>query len=230
MATVLNLGERMEAIVDLVEPSKYVVDIGCDHGYITAELILQNKAQYVIATDKSDKCLNKAILFCDSVNITSFVSFRVGEGFKPITKYDKINWTIIAGLGGKEIIKILLNKPKKINNFVLQPMTDVIELREFLIANHFKILVDKLVKENDKYYNVIKVKRGRTNISELEMYFGLTNFLENYEIFYEYLTKEYKKLNELKNQFGELSSSKLKHFKYVENALQLFENETNKEV
>lgn len=227
MASILNLGPRMEAIVDLVEPSKYVADIGCDHGYITAELILENKAQFVIATDKSEECLNKAITFCDSVNINAFISFRQGDGFKPITKYDKINCTIIAGMGGKEIINIMLRKPKHLKNFIFQPMTDVVELREFLIANHFKILVDKLVKDGEKYYNVIKVKKGRCNLTELELYFGKNNFTDNYEVFYEYLTMQHKKLLELKDQFGELSSAKLLELKYIESALQLFDNPEN---
>jgi hypothetical protein len=43
-------------------------------------------------------------------------------------------------------------------------------------------------------------------------------------VFYEFLSIEHQKLMDLKDQFGELSAPKLKHLKYVESALQLFEN------
>ena len=50
MASVLNIGPRLETVVDLCPRAKIIADIGCDHGYVTAELVLQNKSDMVIAT------------------------------------------------------------------------------------------------------------------------------------------------------------------------------------
>ena len=195
MASILNIGNRLDAIVDLCPTVKKIADIGCDHGYVSCELILQNKAEMVVATEKSSECLNKAVALADSINIMPFISFRQGDGFNAITKYDKINCAVIAGMGGLEIIKILSGKPKKLFDFVLQPTSDVVLLRQWLINNKFNILVDKLVKDGDKYYNVIRVTKGKCHLADLELYFGKTNFTDNYEIFYEYLIKRQKKLN-----------------------------------
>lgn len=223
MASVLNIGERLEAIVDLCPTVKKIADIGCDHGYVTAELILEEKADMVIATEKSQDCLNKAILLADSINVTPFVSFRQGDGFEPITKYDKINCAVIAGMGGIEIIKILENRPKKLYNFVLQPMRDAPMLRQYLVNNGFDFVVDKLIKEGDKFYDVMRVTKGHSQLVDLEIYFGKDNFKDNYEVFYEYLTARQKKLMDLKASVGELRQQLEQELVYINNAIALFE-------
>lgn len=229
MASVLNIGPRLEAVVDLCPKSKIIADIGCDHGYVTAELVLQNKTDMVIATEKSEQCLNKAISLVDSLNIMPFVSFRQGDGFNAVTKHDKIKVAVIAGMGGDEIIHILENKPKHLYDFVLQPMKDVPKLRQYLILHGYKILVDKLVKENDKFYNVISVTFGREQLSDLELFFGKTNFTDNYEVFYEYLTIRQKQLADFKAKVGQLASKLQEEYDNIEAALKLFEDNSSEE-
>ena len=223
MASILNIGERLEAIVDLCPTVKKIADIGCDHGYVTCELILQSKAEMVVASEKSAECLNKAVTLADSINIMPFISFRQGDGFEAITKYDKLNCAIIAGMGGMEIIKILSKRPKKLYDFILQPQSDVILLRQYLVANKFNIEVDKLVKEGNKYYNVLKVSKGKCNLADLELYFGKTNFTDNYVVFYDYLINRQKKLLDFKASCGGLSSKLQQELDYVNSAISLFE-------
>ena len=227
MASVLKIGERLEAVVDLCPQSQKVADIGCDHGFVSAELILEDKAEYIVATEKSKECLNKAILLADAINISDFISFREGDGFDALTKYDKVNCAIIAGMGGQEIIKILENRPRRLYNFVLQPMKDVPMLRAYLNQSGFKIEVDKIVKENGKFYDVIKTTRGWEELADLEIYFGKTNFTENYEVFYEYLTERQKKLMDLKAEVGELSRKLTAELNNIEQALSLFEQNSD---
>ena len=227
MTSVLNLSPRLEAIVNMCPKAKVIADIGCDHGLVTAELVLEDIAKNVIATEKSEQCLNKAILFIDSINISPFVSFRHGDGFGAITKYDKINCAIIAGMGGDEIIKILQSKPKRLYDFVLQPMKDAPLLREYLTQNGYRILVDKLVKEDDKFYDVIRVTKGKDKLAELEIAFGKTNFSENYEIFYDYLIRRKRKLEDFQEKVGDLGFKLKREYENVLQALSLFDSEQN---
>lgn len=229
MASLLNIGSRLEAIVDLCPSAKVIADIGCDHGYVTAELIVQEKADMVIATEKSQECLNKAVLLANSLNISPFVSFRLGDGFDALTKHDKVKCAIIAGMGGQEIIKILMHRPKHLFDFVLQPMKDAPMLRNYLVENGFKIVVDKLVKEDDKFYDLIYVTKGRCELVDLEIYFGKTNFTDNYELFYEYLTQRQKKLLDLKANVGELRAKLEQELRFIEQALALYENMEHEE-
>lgn len=229
MASVLNLSPRLEAVVELCPKAKVIADIGCDHGLVTAELILQNKTEMVIATEKSAQCLNKAVSLADSINILQFVSFREGDGFEPTTKHDKIKFAIIAGMGGDEIIKILENRPKKLFDFVLQPMKDTPKLREYLVLHGFKILVDKLVKEENRYYDVIRVTKGKDSLNELELTFGKTNFTDNYEVFYDYLLNRQKQLADFKAQVGGLATKLQIEYNQIEQALSLFEEKADEQ-
>lgn len=229
MASVLNLSPRLEAVVELCPKAKVIADIGCDHGLVTAELVLQDKTEMVIATEKSAQCLNKAVSLADSINILQFVSFREGDGFEPTTKHDKIKFAIIAGMGGDEIIKILENRPKKLFDFVLQPMKDTPKLREYLVLHGFKILVDKLVKEENRYYDVIRVTKGKDSLNELEITFGKTNFTDNYEVFYDYLLNRQKQLADFKAQVGGLATKLQIEYNQIEQALSLFEEKADEQ-
>lgn len=223
MSTILNLDKRLETVVSLCDKHKVIADIGCDHGLVTAELILQEKAERVISTEISLDCLNKAINLANKINILPFISFRECDGFKLVTKYDKVNQAVIAGMGGKKIIEIMEHKPRKLWNFVLQPMSEVVELRKYLLANHYRFIIDKLIYQEGKYYNVIKVGKGKQKMSELELQFGFSNFRENYEVLYQYLKEKQTKLTTLKEKFGLLNDENEQMLIYVNEALALFE-------
>lgn len=223
MSTILNLDKRLETIVNLCDKHKVIADIGCDHGLVTAELILQEKAERVVSTEISPECLNKAINLANKINILPFISFRECDGFKLVTKYDKVNQAVIAGMGGKKIIEIMKHKPKKLWNFVLQPMSDVVELRRYLLSHHYRFIIDKLLYIDGKYYNVIKVGKGKQKMSELEIQFGFSNFRENYEVLYKYLKEKQEKLTTLKDKFGMLNDENEQMLIYVNEALALFE-------
>lgn len=230
MSTLLNLSVRLEQIIKLCDNVRCIADIGCDHGYVTAELILSNKCDKVIATDISSRSLDKAIRFCDSLNINSYISFRQGDGFNVIYKQDKVKQAVIAGMGGMEIINILDNKKLKLKNFVLQPMRDTVKLREYLINNNYKILNDFIIFEDGIFYNVLKVTKGKTNLKPLEIYFGKDNFDLNTRVFKEYLLTEKQKLELLSEKIDGLTKSNETHLLYVNAALTYLEKLENGEI
>ena len=45
--------ERLSAVFGLIGSAGLVADVGCDHGYLSAELILSGRAERVIASDIS---------------------------------------------------------------------------------------------------------------------------------------------------------------------------------
>ncbi|MBQ0017338.1 MAG: SAM-dependent methyltransferase, partial [Clostridiales bacterium] len=137
MATILNLDKRLETIVELCDEHGVIADIGCDHGLVMAELILEGKAENVVATEISKECLNKAIVLANKTNILSYVSFRECDGFKQVSKYDKVEQAVIAGMGGQKIIDILEGKPRRLWDFVLEPQSDVYELRQYLHSHRY---------------------------------------------------------------------------------------------
>lgn len=178
-----------------------VADIGTDHGFVAKLLSESNFAEKVIATDISEKSLSKLEKLIENHNLKN-IETRVGNGLEPIEKADV---TVIAGMGGFEIIKMLefqnitveeekqnfsaeqmMKKnidvyskktqffrkkvKKKCNIFVLQPAQNIVELRFWVMKNHYKILKDVTVKDGDIFYPILVVDVSKFAISRKSVY------------------------------------------------------------
>jgi|AntRauTorcE11897_2_1112592.scaffolds.fasta_scaffold00001_50 tRNA (adenine22-N1)-methyltransferase len=229
MGSVLKLGKRLETIVNYCSRTRTIADIGCDHGQVTAELILQAKAYNVIATEISSPSINKAVRLCSQLNILPFVSFREGDGFAPITKYDKVDSAVIAGMGGYEIIKILRASKIRVNELVLQPMSDAVKVRGYLLQIGFRIVEDVIVKEKNKFYTVMKVRNGNMKITDLELYFGVTNIKELSKEFIEYVKLEREKILKVEKMIGELTKAYQHQLKRIDKVLNLYKEKQQRE-
>ena len=176
------LTKRIEKIAEYVN-FKTIAEVGADHGYITKYLFIQNKIKFAYLTDISSKSLSKAQKNFDK-DFKNQVSFLVGDGLNPLQNLvkNKPKQIIIAGIGGKEIVKILA-KNTFYTNFILQPQKNVVELRKFLLNNKYKILKDEVVKCGKMYYCVLKVKKvdKQQVLTNNQIAFGKTN-LKNYSI------------------------------------------------
>ena len=86
----LKLSDRMNRILDMCESFDVWADIGCDHGIISAELVLRSKAKKVIASDISEASLFKAQGYALSMGISDTVVCRLGNGFGVLAPYLKI--------------------------------------------------------------------------------------------------------------------------------------------
>ena len=177
---------RLEEIASFVS-EEVVADIGADHGYLIKILFESGKISSAFACDISQKCLEKAKqnLFAHKDKVT----FLCGDGLEVFEQYLGNNLSaknansmpkevIISGMGGKEIIKILMSKEaKNFDKFILSPQKNVYEVRSFLSQNSFEFLLDKMICENGIYYNIFKVQRGNTPyvMSEIELLYGRQN-------------------------------------------------------
>lgn len=158
----MRLSPRMERIADLVPENSIVADIGTDHGYIPRHLIDSEKSKYVIATDISRGSLKKTEDYVLEENLQESIDCRLGNGLEPIREYE-VDTVVIAGMGGLLIAQILeesLKKSRTFNRFILQPMVGAKELRVFLHEKGFAIKDEELVREGDKYYEIIVAESG----------------------------------------------------------------------
>lgn len=156
------LDARLNKIFDLVPNCHTVADIGCDHGHLPAELLLAKKVQYAIAGDISKPSLLKAEKYARLTGLSDKMDTRVGSGLD-ILSPGEADTVIIAGMGGLLIGEILKSAYEKIDKefFILQPMTSVCELREFLIENGFEITDEEMAEEGGKIYNIICARKGK---------------------------------------------------------------------
>lgn len=171
----MKLSKRLEKIASLIVDADCVIDVGCDHGYLAYELLRSGKSKRVLASDISEKCLDKTRELAKSKQLEDKLLCRVSDGLLEF-KTDKADYVVIAGMGGNEIVKILANTPKieLFKTFILQPMQDVEVVREYLYKNGFEITVDQLVQERGKYYSIIQCVKAESKIeySKEDVWFG----------------------------------------------------------
>lgn len=158
----MDLSERLKAIADFVKKNSIVGDIGTDHGYIPIYLIEEGISKRVIASDISRGSLEKAVENVEHAGLKDKIFCRLGNGLDTIKPYE-IDTVIIAGMGGiliKEILDSRKDVRDSINNFILQANIATDELRRYLIENGFEIVDEVLVKDSDKYYEIIQARKG----------------------------------------------------------------------
>ncbi len=196
---------RLKAVYNEID-GKTLVDVGCDHGKISVQALIDKKVSRVIATDISQKSLNKAIELSKKYNIEN-IEFKCGNGLDVI-KDNEADTVLIAGMGGMEIIDILKRKPKGIKKIILCPHSNTIELREFLVSNNFKISKDYIVKEDKIFYSIIVANVDEKSVyKEKELLLGQDNKNNaDYIEYLNYLSCKYEKL--LKEKLDEKSNKK----------------------
>ena len=145
----------------MINRGKNAADIGTDHARLPVYLIKNQICKHVTASDLNDGPLEfaeKNIRISGLGNITLLKS----DGFSEYSKelLEMTDEYIIAGIGGELIVKILDSAPeiKNIkNHFVLQPMTKIELLREYLKENGYRIEVEEQVKDKKHVYTVMSV-------------------------------------------------------------------------
>ena len=156
----------------------------------------------IIATDISKNSLEKLekkLILND--NITN-IETRVSDGLDCLDEFE-VDTIIISGMGGiliKEILERNLNIAKSANYLILSPNNSLDVLRKFLYENNFFIEKEKDVFENQKYYQILKVKRGKDFYkNEYEYLYGkllIKNKSENLKLFLENEIKKYESILE----------------------------------
>lgn len=151
----IKLSKRLRAIVNFCDKNKIIADIGTDHGFVPNFLYEEDINRKIIATDISLNSLNKAMEFTELRGNKGKIEHIVCNGLEKIPPVDQI---IIAGMGGILISKILdrdFEKASQAEKLILQPMQQVDYLRKFLYDKGFKILDEKIVFEDNKFFHII---------------------------------------------------------------------------
>ncbi len=182
-----KLTPRLQKIYDILTPCETVSDIGTDHAYIPVCLCLSGKCQKAIASDINKGPVLRAKATATEYGAENMIDIRLGSGLKTV-KENETDAIIVAGMGGLLIAQILEESKevaKSCKELILQPMTAISELREYLIQNGYTIKEEHIVREEEKLYTIIKVSVGEDMpYSPAELYMGKAVIKnENYEAY-----------------------------------------------
>lgn len=182
----IKLSKRLEAIARLVPLSGGVADIGTDHGYIPVWLSQNGHGGDLYATDINEGPIEHAKQTAEEFGLKNKINFFLCDGLEALNG-SEVNTIIIAGMGGENIVDILLNAPwtrDKNCLLILQPMSKSAHLRSWLYDNGYKVLKEQLV-DDGILYEVITACAGKdTPYSPAELVIGhkqLISFDPNYQ-------------------------------------------------
>ena len=180
------MDRRLKTLFDLAGEGETFLDIGCDHGLVSLKALKSGKFKRVIITDISAKSLQKAINLLSSYK--GSVKAVVTDGFNGIL--DDVSVAFIAGMGGEEITKILLDAKKLPPKLVLSPQGHGEKVRKTLISLGYKLVNDFTLFSSGKYYDAISAIKGEDYYTNLQLKYGRENLLKKPTDFVNKLNKE----------------------------------------
>lgn len=153
-----HLSARLACVASLVSAGARVADIGSDHAYLPAALVLEGKIDFAIAGEVVKGPYENAVHEIKDHQLEGQVIPRLADGLAAIEPADKVDTITIAGMGGSLIASILekdKNKLTGIKRLVLQPNVGESQLREWLMNNHYQIMNEKIIEEDNHIYEII---------------------------------------------------------------------------
>lgn len=206
---------RIELLSSFTKGFDTICDIGCDHGYVIIDALNKYDIKHAIAADINEGPLNQAKK--NAKGLENKIDFILSNGFEKINQ--DFDCAIIAGMGGiliKEILEKGLNKIKG-KRLILQPNSDRALLRKFLNDNNFKIVDEKAISEQNKYYEIIVAEEEKEKLDEFDIEFGPILRRNKTSIYINHYEKELNNLNSIIKKINDkdLKEEKLKYFRLL---------------
>lgn len=159
------LSERLLAVASLVPEQSVLADVGTDHGYVPVWLCKTGKIQSAIATDINRGPLRRAEEHIRQYGMETCIQTRLSDGLKAVNP-GEADAVVIAGMGGGLILHILKEGEavcRQAAAIVLQPQSEIVRVREYLMSQGYVTDAEKMVCEDGKYYPMMRVHSAQKN-------------------------------------------------------------------
>ncbi|MEG0731904.1 MAG: tRNA (adenine(22)-N(1))-methyltransferase TrmK [Vagococcus sp.] len=223
-----HLSKRLHRVGELVPNAAKLADIGSDHAYLPAYLVLNKKITSAIAGEVVEGPYQSAKNLVAELNLSSVIEVRKGDGLDVINSLDDISAVTICGMGGT-LIRDILDRGFKSGHLngsevlLLQPNVGEKTLRTWLNKHSYVIENEDIIRENDKNYEIIVAKKTEhgENLSELELMFGPKLLQEKSDIFIQKWHHELKQFNNILVQLEKSTKDVSKKIEEVKEKINL---------
>lgn len=169
-----KISKRLQAIASFVSLEDKIVDVGCDHGYLSIYLVENKLVSKVIASDINKNALQSAINNIKKKNLD--IPTILSDGIKEVD-LSNINTLVISGMGTATILHILDddNKLSKINKLLIQSNNNQEILRRNMNNKGYYLENEIYTFDKGKWYVTSKfIKSNKKNTLE-ELAYGFLN-------------------------------------------------------
>lgn len=158
----MQISKRLRTVADMVSTGNRLADVGTDHGYVPVFLVLENRIPSAVAMDINRGPLERARLHIRKYGLEARIETRLSDGLEKLLP-GEADTVLIAGMGGMLTIRILENGQKVLQTakeLILQPQSDIREVRLFLKKNGYRIAAEDMVEEDGKFYPMMRAVRS----------------------------------------------------------------------
>lgn len=202
----MELSKRLQTVASAVTPGNRLADVGTDHGYVPIYLVQEGICPSAVAMDVNKGPLDRANEHITEEGMAGRIETRLSDGLIKL-RPEETDTVVIAGMGGDLICRILGNALPFLEagkELVLQPQSEWFKVRHFLHEHEYCIEQEWFLKEDGKYYVIIRALPANgqpvSYENEAEYRYGSLLLAEKHPVLLEYLTREQeKKKNILEN-------------------------------
>lgn len=157
--------KRLQALLGFIKESDKVVDVGCDHAYLSK--MLAKRGQASIACDIVSSIIEER----KREDKNDLITYLISDGLKQIPS-DAYNLPVLSGMGTFSILDIIKKSSISFDRVLTASNSKYKNLREGMKELGFVSIEEQVVKENNKFYNIIMFEKGNGNYTEKELYIG----------------------------------------------------------
>lgn len=205
----MQISKRLQTVASFVTDGNSVADIGTDHAYVPILLAKERKITKALAMDINKGPLERAEAHIKEQGLSDIIQTRLSDGLSAFQR-GEADTIIIAGMGGALTQKILEGGREVllgVKEFILSPQSELSHFRHFLQESGYEIVKETMLKEDEKYYTIIKAIFGQMNYTkEVEFAYGKLLLEEKNSVLKDYLQKEKKTYRKIAEQLQSAAS------------------------
>lgn len=224
----MQLSKRLTAVSELITSGYRLADVGTDHGYIPIKLVLSHKIPSAIAMDVNKGPLERAAAHIREYGLQQQITTRLSDGLEKL-EMGEADTVLIAGMGGMLTVRILERGREvleSVKELILQPQSDIRQVRLFLKKEGFQITDEDMVEEDGKFYPMMRTvkapicetvsvdsageEREKTlsngSLEELQLLYGPCLLNMHHPVLLQYLQQEHRLLERVKGKLEQEKS------------------------
>ena len=199
----MKLSKRLTAIKEMV-PSGVVADVGSDHGKLIISLFEDKIILKGYGIENKKAPFERLVHAINDAGASKNITALFSDGVSELPS--DVDVVVIAGMGGYLIVDILESHKEKLDNvksIVVDAHNSVDKVRKSITSLGYFIKDEKVVFEDDIYYEIIRFDKGDSKpLDELDYEFGPILRKEKSDLFkqkYQSQLKDLKALLSLDN-------------------------------